>query len=85
MSKQEHAIAWSRQERAVELQPLRTAIDDAIVALGWRRARPICEAVLGVRCQGQRGGWWGKVGKRNGPELLERLVTASWEGQQKLF
>ena len=83
MSRQEHAIALSRQERAVELQPLRTAIDDAIVTLGWRRARPICEAVLGVRCQGQRGGWWAKVGKRNGPVLLERLANAP--GQGKLF
>ena len=83
MSRQEHAIALSRQERAVELQPLRTAIDDAIVTLGWRRARPICEAVLGVRCQGQRGGWWSKVGKRNGQELLEHLANAP--GQGKLF
>jgi hypothetical protein len=83
LSRQEHAIALSRQERAVELQPLRTAIDDAIVALGWRRARPVCEAVLGVRCQGQRGGWWGKVGKRNGLVLLEHL--ANTPGQGKLF
>ena len=87
MTRQEHAIALARQERAIELQPLRSAIDDAIVALGWRRARPICEEVLGVRCQSQRGGWWAKVGKHNGPVLLERLTVPpakSWE-QGKLF
>ena len=88
MTRRDHAIMMSRQDRAAKLLPLRTEIDAAIDALGWRRAKPVVCEVLGLHVAGQRGAWWAKVGGRNGPKLLAALkAEASRElpGQRKLF
>jgi hypothetical protein len=88
MTQRDFAIMRSRQERAIELLPLRTQIDDAIEALGWRRAKPIVCEVLGLHITAQRGEWWAKVGKRNGAELLTALRAEKDRpryGQGQLF
>lgn len=59
--------------RREELLPLRAEVADAIEQVGWRRARPVVEEVLGVHASGPHGGWWGRVGKRSAPKLLRAL------------
>lgn len=93
VTRQEHAIAQARAERREELFPLRAEINEAIDRIGWRQAKPLVEAVLrktypDIHLSSQRGGWWGLVGKRNGPKLVAALQVAATKevtGQQKLF
>jgi hypothetical protein len=69
-----YAMAKARERRRAELEPLRTAVDDAICAVGWRRARPVVEEIMGFPVPRQRGAWWSRVGRRNGTRLLTELI-----------
>ncbi|HXW79548.1 MAG TPA: hypothetical protein VEJ84_08615, partial [Acidimicrobiales bacterium] len=81
----EHAIAAARTARRHELLPLRSEVAEAIEKIGWRSARPVVEEVLGVHAAGPHGGWWSRVGKRNGPVLLRALAAKSEEGELSSF
>jgi hypothetical protein len=78
------AIARARERRRAELEPLRVAVDDAISGLGWRRVRPVVEAVMGFPIRSQRGAWWSRVGKRNGGRLLVALSEARQDPSPQL-
>lgn len=81
--RQRAAIARGRERRRVELLPLRTEVAEAIAAIGWRRARPVVESVLGtVPVTGPHGAWWGKVGKRAGAAILAGLAALPVEPHQ---
>lgn len=82
MTAQERAIACARARRAVELAPLRADVAAAVDHVGWHGARPVVEAVLGVRASGRHGGWWSKVGKRSGARLLAALAEVEPEPRQ---
>jgi hypothetical protein len=71
-----YAISKTRDRRRVELTPLREEIDNAITRVGWRRARPIVEQVMGLPVPRQRGAWRSKVGKRSGQKLLKALAKS---------
>ena len=74
--RQRAAVAQGRERRRAELLPLRTEVAEAIEAVGWRRARPVVESVLGtVPVTGPHDAWWGKVGKRAGAAILAGLVA----------
>jgi hypothetical protein len=77
-----YAISKARDRRRVELTPLREEIDNAITRIGWRRARPIVEQVMGFPISRQRGAWWSKVGKRNGQKLLVALAKPQRRSRQ---
>lgn len=88
MTQRDFAIMRSRQERAAELLPLRTSIDEAIEAIGWRRAKPIVCETLGLHITSQRGAWWAKVTRKRGEQLLSALQAEREHktlGQGKLF
>ena len=81
--RQRAAIARGRERRRVELLPLRTEVAEAIEAVGWRRARPVVESVLGtVPVTGPHGAWWGKVGKRAGAAILAGLAALPAQPRQ---
>lgn len=84
--RQAYAIARAREERRVELAPLRQEVANAIAVLGWRRAGPVVRAVMApVPVSGLHGGWWSVVGKRNGARLLEALAGVSEPPRQRRF
>jgi hypothetical protein len=70
---QRRAIHHARERRTEELAPLRRQLSDAIAQVGWRRARPVVEGVLGRPVPSRRLLPWTKVGKRNGARLLAEL------------
>jgi hypothetical protein len=67
------AIRAARRRRTRELAPLHAQIAAAIEQIGWRTARPLVIAIVGHAHGGRHGGWWHKVGKRNGTKLLAAL------------
>ena len=73
MTAQEHAIAMVREAYRAEVLPIRQRVSDLIDQMGWRRARPIIEEVLGTHATSPRGGWWAGVDKRTGPRLVAAL------------
>lgn len=81
MTRREHAIAAATVARRDQLLPARLQVAEAIEQVGWRRARPVVEEVLGVHAAGPHGGWWSKVGKRNSRALLLALGHKAEDGQ----
>jgi hypothetical protein len=77
--KRNYAIAKTKERRDAELAPLRAEVAAAIAEVGWTRARPVVETVLGpgVRVSGpsSRAAWWHKVGKRSGARILAELAA----------
>ncbi len=83
-------IADARDERRIELEPIRIEIDALITEIGWRKAKPVVEMVMGVEIPRQRGSWWRLVGKRKAKALLIALKsipasTPVHEAQGRLF
>ena len=79
-------MARSAMRRQAELRPIRVEVADEIDHIGWPKARLVIEEVLGVRTGGLHGGWWSRVGKRNGPVLVQALEDAAVpKGQLRLF
>lgn len=70
------AIARSQARRAEELVPVRQRVAEAIDRVGWRRARLVVEAALGVPVPRRSGLPWDRVGKRAGARILAGLAPA---------
>ena len=67
------AISRSKEERQAQLIPLLNAIEMAIDLVGWERARPVVEGVMGFTIPRRRGRWWRGINKRSGSRLLLEL------------
>ena len=70
---QRAAIIAAQQKRREELDPIRNELDQMIHSIGWRKARPVVEQVMGFPVSRQRGNWWAAVGKRKIKALTEAL------------
>lgn len=70
---QRRAISSGRDRRRADLEPLRAEVAERIGEVGWARARPVVEAVLGREVPAQRGAWWSEVGARSGRAILDGL------------
>ena len=83
LERRSYAIARSAEHRDHELAPLRAEVARAIAEVGWSRARPVVEAVLGpmVRVTGPRGAWRHRVGKRAGARIVAGLGALPVQGR----
>lgn len=82
---QREAIHRAELARRKEIEPLRLALDDLIASVGWRRAKPVIESVLGHPVERQRGTWWREMGKRNIQKVTKALDTLQTPRSQRLF
>jgi hypothetical protein len=67
------AIGYAKRQRETELEPIRARVALTIRRVGWQRARPVVEAVMGYPVPRSNGRWWRAVGKRRAAALLSLL------------
>ncbi len=86
LERRRYAIVKGAEHREHDLAPLRAEVARAVAEVGWARARPVVEAVLGpmVRVTGPRGAWRHRVGKRAGARIVAGLGALPVQGRLAL-
>lgn len=72
-----YAINRRREEAREKAMPLREEADRLITAIGWRRAHPVVERVMGSPIPGRHGNWWAAVTGQRAQRLVDELRQAS--------
>jgi hypothetical protein len=81
--RQAYAINRSREKAREKAMPLRTEVDRMITLVGWRKAHPVIEKVMGFPVPGRHGGWWGAVTVRRGQQLVDALHEAAMSNEER--